>query len=71
MPFKPSREMANTGVYIYIHIHITSVAPMSTSIRDKHCYHMRTKLTHITQLKYCYELNNVSKNDISHIGARV
>ena len=45
--------------------------PMSTSIHDKHCYHMRTKLIHITQLKYSYELTNVSKSDTSHIGARV
>ena len=47
------------------------MALMSTSIRDKHCYHMRTKLTHIAQVKYSSELNNVSKNDISHTGARV
>lgn len=40
------------------------MGPASTSIRDKH-YHMRTKLTHITQLKYSYELTNVSKNNRS------
>jgi hypothetical protein len=34
-------------IYTHTHTHITSMAPMSTSIRDKHCYHMRTKLTHI------------------------
>lgn len=47
------------------------MGPMSTSIHDKHCYHIRTKLTHITQLKYSYELTNVTKNDISHIGVKV
>jgi hypothetical protein len=47
------------------------MAPMTTAICDKHCYHRRKKLTHITQLKYSYELNNVSNNNISYIGARV
>jgi len=60
MPFKPSREMANME-NIYIYVHITSMGPMSTSIHDKHCYHMRTKLIHITQLQYSYELTNVSR----------
>jgi len=51
-------------------MYITLVGPMTTSIRDKFCYQMRTT-EYITQLKYSYELTNVSKNDISHIGARV
>jgi hypothetical protein len=71
LPIWRKKNYIYSYTHTHTHMYTASVGPMSTSIRDTFCYQMRTKLTYITLLKYSYELTNISKNDISHIGARV